>query len=58
MHAGPGETVDVPVAIDFRVLRHREPGGWAVEPGDVVLSVGRSAGQLEASATVALQRSQ
>jgi beta-glucosidase len=53
--ADPGETVEVPVDVHARTLRHWEAGrGWAVEPGDVVLSVGRSAGDLGASATVVL----
>ena len=54
--AEPGEVVDVPVGIHARALRHWDTsaGGWAVEPGDVTLSVGRSAGELCASATVAL----
>jgi beta-glucosidase len=53
--ADPGETVEVPVDVHARTLRHWEPGhGWAVEPGEVVLSVGRSAGDLGACATVVL----
>ncbi len=44
-HAGPGEVVDVPVAIGPRVMRHRVAGAWAVEPGTVVLSSGPSAGE-------------
>jgi beta-glucosidase len=54
----PGETVEVPVAVHARTLRHWDDGlrGWAVEPGDVVLSVGASAGDIRASATVALRK--
>ena len=38
-----------------RSLRHWVPGsGWAVEPGEVTLSVGTSAGHLLASTTVDL----
>jgi beta-glucosidase len=52
----PGEVLDVPVAVSPRALRHWDTaaGGWAVEPGELTLSVGRSAGELGASATVAL----
>ena len=52
----PGQVVDVPVGIHARVLRHWDTaaGGWAVEPGDVTLSLGRSAGELCTSTTVAL----
>ena len=53
----PARSVDVPVdGRTPRALRHWdvEPAGWAVEPGDVVLSVGASAGDVRASATVAL----
>jgi beta-glucosidase len=53
--AEPGETVDVPVEVHGRALRHWVTGsGWAVEPGAVTLSVGASAGHLRASTTVDL----
>ena len=53
--AETGETVEVPVEVHARALRHWETGrGWAVEPGVVVLSVGSSAGDLVASTTVSL----
>ena len=54
--AEPGQVVDVPVEIHARALRHWDTarGGWAVEPGDLVLAVGRSAGELCASATVTI----
>ena len=54
--AEPGQVVDVPVRIHARALRHWDTaaGGWAVEPGDLTLAVGRSAGEVCASATVAL----
>jgi beta-glucosidase len=53
--AEPGETVEIPVEVHARALRHWVPGrGWAVEPGEVVLSVGRNAGDLLASTTVTL----
>jgi beta-glucosidase len=44
--AEPGEVVQVPVRIDRRTLRHwdADAHGWAVEPGEVVLSTGPSAG--------------
>ncbi len=58
VHAEPGETVEVPVAIHARALRHwdTDQRAWAVEPGEVVLSVGRSAGDLSVSATVVVHR--
>ena len=43
----------MPVAIHARALRHWD-GGWLIEPGDLTLSVGRSAGELCTSATVTL----
>jgi beta-glucosidase len=54
VHADPGETVDVPVEISHRALRHwdAEAGGWAVEPGPLVLASGPHAGDLPVSATV------
>jgi beta-glucosidase len=54
--ADPGETVEVPVDVHARALRHwdEDRRGWAVEPGDLTLSVGRSAGDLLGSTTVAL----
>jgi beta-glucosidase len=56
--AEPGETVEVPVAVSARTLRHWDTDAcaWAVEPGDVVLSTGPHAGDLRASATVELGR--
>jgi beta-glucosidase len=55
VHAEPGETVEVPVEVHPRALRHWVTGrGWAVEPGHVTLSVGSSAGHLLASTTVDL----
>jgi hypothetical protein len=45
----------VPVDVHARTLRHWELGrGWTVEAGDLVLSVGTSAGDLVASTTVSL----
>jgi beta-glucosidase len=57
VHADPGETVAVPVPIDGRALRHwdADTAGWAVEPGEVLLSAGPSAGDLPVSAAVDLQ---
>ena len=54
--ADPDQVVDVPVAVHARTLRHWDTAsrGWAVEPGELTLSVGRSAGELGASATVSL----
>jgi beta-glucosidase len=56
VEADAGEAVDVPVAISTRALRHWDTDrrAWAIEPGDVVLSAGLSAGELSASSTVAL----
>jgi beta-glucosidase len=56
VHADPGETVEVPVEISHRVLRHwdAESSGWAVEPGPLLLSTGPHAGEQTASATVAI----
>ena len=51
--AEPGEAVEVPVEISPRVLRHWD-GGWAVEPGELTLATGPSAGRLVASTTVVL----
>ena len=53
--ADPGETVEVPVEVHARALRHWAPGsGWAVEPGTLTLSVGTSAGEQHGSTTVDL----
>jgi beta-glucosidase len=52
--AGPGETVDVPVEIAHRTLRHWTTDGWAVEPGELVLSTGPSAGEQPLSTTVTI----
>jgi beta-glucosidase len=54
--AEPGEAVDVPVTIHHRALRHWDVDsrGWAVEPGDLTLSIGRNAGEVCTSATVVL----
>jgi beta-glucosidase len=49
--ADAGETVDVPVQIAARTLRHWTTAGWAVEPGEFVLSSGPSAGDLHVSTT-------
>ena len=54
--ADPGEAVEVLVDVHARVLRHWDEDlrTWTVEPGELVLSVGRSAGDLSAAATVVL----
>jgi beta-glucosidase len=56
VRAEPGEVVEVPVAIGPRALRHWDvdQGGWAVEPGDVVLSTGPHAGDQPVRTTVSL----
>jgi beta-glucosidase len=51
VHADAGETVEAQVEIDARTLRHWTSDGWAVEPGDLVLSTGPSAGEQLLSAT-------
>ncbi|GAA3389240.1 glycoside hydrolase family 3 C-terminal domain-containing protein [Cryptosporangium minutisporangium] len=50
--AAPGETVDVPVEISARTLRHWTDDGWAVEPGPLDLLTGPSAGDVRALVTV------
>ncbi|MGY1808633.1 beta-glucosidase [Blastococcus sp. SYSU D00669] len=55
VHAEAGETVDVPVAIDPRTLRHRTGDGWAVEPGELVLATGPSAGELPIATTILIE---
>jgi beta-glucosidase len=54
--ADPGEAVDVPVRIGPEAFRHWDADAhtWAVEPGEVVLSAGRSAGDLRVHASVTL----
>ena len=56
VHAGPGESVEVPVDLSHRVLRHWDvdAGGWALEAGTVLLSTGPHAGATRATATVVL----
>nr|WP_281371793.1 glycoside hydrolase family 3 C-terminal domain-containing protein [Petropleomorpha daqingensis] len=49
--ADAGETVDVPVEIATRTMRHWTDDGWAVERGPFVLSSGPSAGELPVSTT-------
>jgi hypothetical protein len=55
--AGPGEAVDVPVHVGREAFRHwdADARAWAVEPGEVVLSAGRSAGDLRVHAAVTLE---
>ena len=55
-HAEPGESVDVPVQIHARALRHWDVdrSGWAVEPGPLVLAGGFSAGDVPHQVTVEL----
>jgi beta-glucosidase len=55
--ADPGEIADVAVEISPRALRHWDvdTSAWAVEPGNVVLSSGPSAGDLHLETTVALR---
>jgi beta-glucosidase len=54
--ADPGETVEVPVEVHARALRHWDVDGraWALEPGSLMLSVGSNAGDLVASTEVTL----
>jgi beta-glucosidase len=55
VHADAGETVDVPVGIGRRALRHWTADGWAVEAGTIVLSSGPSAGELPVATTATLE---
>jgi beta-glucosidase len=56
-HADPGQSVDVPVEVGPRSLRDWDvtAGTWAVEPGELVLSAGLSAGDLRVTAPVDLR---
>ena len=56
--AEPGETVEVPVDIAARTLRHWTGDGWAVEPGALVLSTGPSAGEQPVSIIVTIEGEQ
>jgi beta-glucosidase len=53
--ADPGETVDVPVRIAARTLRHWTAAGWAVEPGELVLSTGPHAGDQPLTTAVQIE---
>jgi beta-glucosidase len=55
VRAGPGETVEVPVGIAARTLRHWTTGGWAVEPGELVLSTGPHAGDQPLTTAVRIE---
>jgi beta-glucosidase len=55
VHAAAGEAVEVPVDVAVRTLRHWTDDGWAVEPGELVLATGPSAGELHASASVTIE---
>jgi beta-glucosidase len=52
VRAGPGERIEVSVPIAERAFQHWTDGGWAREPGDFTVSVGRSAGDIVAATTV------
>jgi beta-glucosidase len=54
VHAAPGEEVEVPVALGPEAVRHwdADAHGWAVEPGELVVSAGPSAGDLRVRTTV------
>jgi beta-glucosidase len=56
VHADPGESVDVDVPIDPRMLRHWDidTRGWKVEAGPLVVRTGPHAGDLPLHATVEL----
>jgi beta-glucosidase len=55
VQAAAGESVDVPVTVDARALRHWDvDSGWAVEPGEVVLSTGPHAGDERARTVVSV----
>src|SRR4051812_2372358 len=51
VEAGPGEQVDVEIAIAERALA-RWDDGWLVKPGEYELSAGRSVADLRVSATI------
>jgi beta-glucosidase len=51
VEAGPGEQLDVDVAISERALA-RWDGGWVIEPGEYELSAGRSVADLRVRTTV------
>jgi beta-glucosidase len=51
VEADPGEQLDVEIAISERALA-RWDDGWAVHPGEYVLSAGRSVEDLRVSATI------
>lgn len=52
--ADPGESVEVTVPIPERAVSHWTPAGWRVEPGEVTVRAGRSAGDLPLTATLVL----
>ena len=56
VRAEAGESVDVPVSIHPRALRHwdGERSRWAVEPGPLLLGTGSSAGDVSRQVTVEL----
>jgi beta-glucosidase len=57
LHADPGQRVEAAVEIGPRALRHWDDRrhAWAVEPGEVVLATGPSAGDLRARTSVVLR---
>lgn len=55
VHADAGQTVEVVVEVAPRTLRHWSADGWAVEPGEIVLATGPSAGDLRATTTVSIE---
>jgi beta-glucosidase len=54
VRADAGQTVEVPVALSPDAVRHWD-GGWVVEPGELVLSTGPSAGDQRCSTSVSIE---
>ena len=56
VHAQPGQSVNVVVPVDARVLRHWDVATqqWQVEPGALVLHVGPHVGDLQLTATTSV----
>ena len=52
--AGPGGVVDAVVDVPARMVEHWSPRGWAVEPGELTVHAGRSAGDLPLTAPVTI----
>lgn len=53
----PGETREVSLIVDRRLLANWTGNGWTIAPGEYVFALGRSAGELGPSAVVTLTKS-